>query len=169
LAVSGPLTRRVLVADHVRQGLFHAGGRANVGTVSLDANELKFAPDSSLTVTISHAKPADEIARAKWLPAPDGQFALAVRAYVPTQQVRDGAYKLPNVERDGCSCGWPQRLAYQGISAPGLSGSWLSGLTRTPRGEPFSPAGPGVDTVRKKTIMRPVIPRRARQQWQKRT
>jgi hypothetical protein len=74
-------------------------GRANVGTVNLDANELKFAPDGSLTITISHVQPADEIARANWLPAPDGQFALAVRAYVPTQAVHDGSYKLPNVER----------------------------------------------------------------------
>jgi len=27
----------------------------NVGTVSLDDNELKFAPDGSLTITMSHA------------------------------------------------------------------------------------------------------------------
>jgi hypothetical protein len=74
-------------------------GRANVGTVNLDANELKFAADGSLTITISHAEPKDPVARANWLPAPDGQFALAARAYVPTQPVQDGTYKLPNVER----------------------------------------------------------------------
>lgn len=76
-------------------------GRTNVGTVSLDANELKFAPDGSLTITISHAEPTDAIARSNWLPAPEGQFALIVRAYVPTQPVLDGSYKLPNVERLG--------------------------------------------------------------------
>src|SRR5215831_5791293 len=76
-------------------------GRTNIGTVSLDANELKFAADGSLTLTISHAQPADAVARANWLPAPDGQFALIVRAYVPTQPVLDGSYKLPNVEREG--------------------------------------------------------------------
>jgi hypothetical protein len=74
-------------------------GRTNVGTVSLDANELKFATDGSLTVTISHAEPTDAVARANWLPAPEGQFALIVRAYVPTPQVLDGSYKLPNVHR----------------------------------------------------------------------
>ena len=76
-------------------------GRTNVGTVSLDANELKFAPDGSLTITISHAEPKDALARMNWLPAPDGQFALIVRTYVPTQSIQDGSYKLPNVERAG--------------------------------------------------------------------
>ena len=74
-------------------------GRTNIGTVTLDANELKFAADGSLTIAISHTQPKDAVARANWLPAPDGQFALLVRAYVPTQPVLDGMYKLPNVER----------------------------------------------------------------------
>jgi hypothetical protein len=73
--------------------------RTNIGTVNLDANELKFAPDGSLTLVISHAEPATEEARANWLPAPEGQFALLVRAYVPTEPVQTGKYKLPNVER----------------------------------------------------------------------
>ena len=78
-------------------------GRTNIGTVSLDANELKFAPDGSLTITIARSEPTDSVARANWLPAPDGQFALIVRAYVPTQPVQDGSYKLPNVERTGAA------------------------------------------------------------------
>jgi hypothetical protein len=69
-------------------------GRTNIRTVSLDANELKFADDGSLTVTISRQQPADAVARANWLPAPEGQSALIVRAYVPTQPVLDGSYKL---------------------------------------------------------------------------
>jgi hypothetical protein len=74
-------------------------GRTNVGTKNLDANEMKFNEDGSLTLTISHAQPNDPVARANWLPAPDGQFALIVRTYVPPQPVLDGSYKLPNVER----------------------------------------------------------------------
>jgi hypothetical protein len=74
-------------------------GRTNIGTVSLDANELKFDGDGSLTITLSHDQPATTEARANWLPAPEGQFALIVRAYVPTQPVLDGSYRLPNVER----------------------------------------------------------------------
>jgi hypothetical protein len=75
-------------------------GRTNVGTVNLDANELRFAADGSLTITMSHGKPDDAVARTNWLPAPEGQFALIVRAYVPTQPVLDGNYRLPNVQRE---------------------------------------------------------------------
>ena len=48
---------------------------------------------AALTITISHAQPADAIARANWLPAPEGQFALIVRAYVPSQAIAEcGTY-----------------------------------------------------------------------------
>jgi hypothetical protein len=74
-------------------------GRHNIGTVNLDANELAFAPDGSLTLHLSHKPPTDQVAQANWLPAPEGQFALIVRAYVPTQPLLDGTYKLPKVQR----------------------------------------------------------------------
>lgn len=73
--------------------------RTNVGTVSLEADELHFAKDGSLTLTLSNKEPLDADARANWLPAPNDQFALIVRAYVPTQPILDGTYKLPNVQR----------------------------------------------------------------------
>src|SRR6476659_7974623 len=74
-------------------------GRHNIGTVNLDANELAFAPDGSLTLHMSHKPPTETAAQANWLPAPDGQFALIVRAYVPTEPLLDTTYKLPNVQR----------------------------------------------------------------------
>ena len=74
-------------------------GRTNIGTVSLEANELKFANDESLTIHISHQSPTDADAKANWLPAPDDQFALIVRTYVPSEALLSGAYKLPNVQR----------------------------------------------------------------------
>lgn len=74
-------------------------GRTNIGTVSLDAKELKFNADGSLTIHLSSVQPKDAAARANWLPAPAGQFALIARAYVPTAPVLDGTYKLPNVVR----------------------------------------------------------------------
>lgn len=74
-------------------------GRHNIGTVNLDADELTFGKDGSLTLHLSHAQPVDADATANWLPAPDGQFALIIRAYVPTQALLDGSYVLPNVER----------------------------------------------------------------------
>jgi hypothetical protein len=77
------------------------GGRVNLGTVNLDANELKFAADGSLTIHLSNGPPADADARANWLPAPEGGFALIIRAYVPTQPILDGSYRLPNVQRTG--------------------------------------------------------------------
>ena len=74
-------------------------GRTNIGTVNLDANELEFAKDGSLTLTISSKEPADSRARSNWLPAPNDQFALIVRTYVPTEQILNGTYTLPNVEK----------------------------------------------------------------------
>jgi hypothetical protein len=48
---------------------------------------------------LSHERPTDTDARQNWLPAPDDQFALIVRAYVVKQPLFDGSYLLPNVER----------------------------------------------------------------------
>jgi hypothetical protein len=76
-------------------------GRTNIGTVNLDAKELEFAADGSLTLHIAHEQPADPDARANWLPAPEGKFALIVRAYVPTEPIPDASYRLPNVQRAG--------------------------------------------------------------------
>jgi hypothetical protein len=74
-------------------------GRTNIGTVNLDVDELTFATDGSLSITLSREQPDDAEARANWLPAPEGQFSLIVRAYVPTQVILDGTYKLPEVQR----------------------------------------------------------------------
>lgn len=76
-------------------------GRNNLGTVNLDADELVFNADGSLTLTLSSHEPADATARANWLPAPDGPFALLVRTYVPTEPILSGAYVLPEVTRAG--------------------------------------------------------------------
>jgi hypothetical protein len=74
-------------------------GRTNIGTVNLDADELEFAADGSLTITMSHEQSPDAVARSNWLPAPEGQFALIIRTYVPTQPILDGSYEFPNVRR----------------------------------------------------------------------
>jgi hypothetical protein len=74
-------------------------GRTNIGTVNLDANELKFDKDGSLTITLASVEPSDPVARANWLPAPNDQFDLIVRTYVPTDPILNGTFKLPNVER----------------------------------------------------------------------
>jgi hypothetical protein len=76
-----------------------SNGRTNIGTVSLDADELKFAADGSLTLHLSHASPAAKEEQANWLPAPDDQSALLLRTYVPSQALLDGSYQLPKVMR----------------------------------------------------------------------
>lgn len=73
--------------------------RTNLGTVNLDADQLTFAGDGTLTLTISHAEPADTTARANWLPAPDGQFSLIIRAYVPEEPILGDVYLFPDVVR----------------------------------------------------------------------
>jgi hypothetical protein len=52
-----------------------------------------------LTLHLSHQAPDDPGAKTNWLPAPDDQFALIVRTYVPTEALLTGAYRLPNVQR----------------------------------------------------------------------
>jgi len=76
-------------------------GRHNIGSVNLDADELMFAEDGSLSLVLSHAEPNYAAGKANWLPAPDDQFALLLRTYVPTEAILDGSYKLPDVKRVG--------------------------------------------------------------------
>jgi hypothetical protein len=48
-------------------------GRPNIGCVNLDAKELDFAADGSLTITMSHEEPTDALANTNWLPAAEGR------------------------------------------------------------------------------------------------
>jgi hypothetical protein len=73
-------------------------GRVNIGTVNLDADDLRFV-DGSLTLHLSHDEPTDPDARANWLPAPADQFCLAIRAYVPDSSILDGTYQFPDITR----------------------------------------------------------------------
>ncbi|WP_431951677.1 DUF1254 domain-containing protein [Nocardia lijiangensis] len=73
-------------------------GRVNIGTVDLDAGDLEIH-DGTLTLYLSHDEPDDPAARANWLPAPDGQFCLIIRAYVPTSAILDNVYRFPDVIR----------------------------------------------------------------------
>ncbi|MCC6925668.1 DUF1254 domain-containing protein [Novosphingobium sp.] len=58
---------------------------------------LKFAPDGSLTLTLSATRPREGVAN--WLPIPAGAFTLVARLYLPRPEVLDGRYDLPPVER----------------------------------------------------------------------
>lgn len=52
------------------------------------------ASDGSLEVYIQRERPEGEMA-ANWLPAPEGPLRLALRAYLPRQQLRDRSWRVP--------------------------------------------------------------------------
>jgi hypothetical protein len=57
---------------------------------------LKFGADGSLTLTISHAEPAD---KSNWLPAPEGAIYLIIRLYGAKPEVMAGKWTPPPVKR----------------------------------------------------------------------
>jgi hypothetical protein len=52
--------------------------------------------DRSLDLHIQHNRPDDERV-SNWLPAPDGQFRMLLRAYITGNAIRDGSYAPPPV------------------------------------------------------------------------
>lgn len=58
-----------------------------------------YEDDGSLIITISHTEPADEAARANWLPAPAGDFRPVLRMYEPGPAVLDGTYQVAAITR----------------------------------------------------------------------
>jgi hypothetical protein len=55
-------------------------------------------PDGSVTIYLQHQSPgADK--ESNWLPAPDGLFALALRIYWPEQDVLDGSWEPPSIQK----------------------------------------------------------------------
>ncbi|MFG2426986.1 DUF1254 domain-containing protein [Streptomyces sp. NPDC048590] len=78
------------------QHFFHPNelGRHSVGTKNHD---LRVDPDGSLTVTVAAARPAGPGRAANWLPAPEGDFSLFLRAYWPDDAVLDGTWAPPAV------------------------------------------------------------------------
>ena len=60
---------------------------------------IKYGDDGSLTITIQHDEPADEIERSNWLPAPEGDFRPILRMYEPGPSILDGSYEIPPITR----------------------------------------------------------------------
>ena len=57
---------------------------------------IRFNDDGSLDVLIQHDRPADENI-ANWLPAPDGPIMMALRTYIPGEDIREGRYAPPEL------------------------------------------------------------------------
>lgn len=54
--------------------------------------------DGSLDIWIQREDPGPE-RRANWLPTPQGKpFTVILRAYLPTDEVLQGSYRLPGLE-----------------------------------------------------------------------
>ncbi len=61
------------------------------------SHDLRRDPDGSLELCIQHEPPTD--GRVNWLPAPEGEFYLCLRAYQPRAELLEGRYQPPNIER----------------------------------------------------------------------
>lgn len=70
--------------------------RFSLGTKNQD---LTYADDGSLTLTVGGPRPADPKLLANWLPAPDDEFTIFLRAYWPDQEILDGIWEPPAVTR----------------------------------------------------------------------
>ncbi|GAA1061962.1 DUF1254 domain-containing protein [Agromyces bracchium] len=81
-----------------RHHFFHPNDldRYSLGTKNQD---LTFDADGSLTITVGGAAPADPATLANWLPAPDDEFTLYLRAYWPDDAILDGSWNPPAIVR----------------------------------------------------------------------
>jgi len=61
-------------------------------------DELKKNPDGSFTIYVQHDHPgADK--EANWLPAPEGQFFLILRTYLPAEDIVNQTWQPPRITR----------------------------------------------------------------------
>jgi hypothetical protein len=63
-----------------------------------DRDKLKFNADGSLDIFIQNAGPGPD-KESNWLPAPAGEFNLAMRLYSPRREALDGSWTPPPVKR----------------------------------------------------------------------
>lgn len=75
---------------------FHANDldRFSLGTKN---KNLTFADDGSLTLTVGGEAPTDPALHANWIPAPDDEFSVYLRAYWPDAAILDGTWAPPPV------------------------------------------------------------------------
>ncbi len=59
--------------------------------------DLKYAEDGSLSFYVGHEPPADEL-QSNWLPAPDDEFYLLLRTYLPGPAIVEQSWQPPEIE-----------------------------------------------------------------------
>ncbi|WP_220039842.1 DUF1214 domain-containing protein [Nonomuraea aridisoli] len=70
--------------------------RFSLGTKN---KNLAYGQDGSLTLTVGGEAPSDPALHANWLPAPDEEFTLYLRAYWPDTSIVEGSWQPPAVAR----------------------------------------------------------------------
>lgn len=68
--------------------------RYSLGTKN---KNLKYNEDGSLTLYVSKKRPSEDKVN-NWLPAPDGNLSLYIRAYWGEQPILDGTWQPPKIE-----------------------------------------------------------------------
>ncbi len=71
-------------------------GRYSLGTKS---KSMKLNDDGSLTIHVS-SKAVDKENFENWLPAPEGEFSIYIRAYWPKEEILDGSWKPPVIVKN---------------------------------------------------------------------
>ncbi|PPJ14966.1 DUF1214 domain-containing protein [Nocardia cyriacigeorgica] len=71
--------------------------RYSLGTKN---QNLTYGDDGSLTLTAGGPTPTDPKPLANWLPAPDDEFTLYLRAYWPDNTILDNTWQPPAITRD---------------------------------------------------------------------
>ncbi|WP_406381151.1 DUF1254 domain-containing protein [Streptomyces sp. NBC_01618] len=83
------------------QGHRLAGNPADRSSIGDRTPGLVYDEDGSLTLHIGRERPAGPAAAANWLPSPGGEFRIVLRLYVPGQEILDGTWEIPAVQRSG--------------------------------------------------------------------
>ena len=55
--------------------------------------------DGSLDIALQRDEPSDPVQHANWLPTPAGTFQIALRAYMPRAELREGRAVMPTIVR----------------------------------------------------------------------
>ena len=66
--------------------------------VPFKSKSLKFNPDGSLTLYYQHQSPGPD-KETNWVPAPEDEFSLYIRAYWPKAEILEGRWTPPPVEQ----------------------------------------------------------------------
>ena len=74
----------------------HPTGRYSIGDRTPG---LVHTDDGAVEIVLAHTEPDSLGHRANWLPVPEGDFVLLLRLYLPRDEVVDGDYPLPRIER----------------------------------------------------------------------